>query len=239
VVDDVSQIYRLNLTTMQRTKLSDGKGNDRNPTYAHDGSKIAFYSFRNSLNSVLYVMNADGSAVTPVSDPTLSAVNQSWSPDNTLIAYQGQNGPDVAIYVYQFSTKQTRRVTDTHSVNYAPTWYCNSNTLVFNSDVTGNPNLFLTQALPIDAAAIRVDKQAQNLTSLKNAAAQFAEDSPHEENASNLGPPVANLILPSLGGNNVQCGAVTDLSVAGGSLAFPVINTNSCASATPTSTGTP
>ena len=229
VVDNASQIYNLNLSTMQLTKLSDGKGNDRNPTYSHDGSKIAFYSLRNSLKSVLYIMNADGSDVTAISDPSMSAVNQSWSPDSTLIAYQAQTGADLAVYVYQISTTTTRRVTDISSANYAPTWYCNSNTLVFNSNVTGDPNLFLTQALPIDAAPIRVDAQAQQLTSLKSAAAQFAEDSPHEENASNLGPPVPNLVLPSLGDeSDRKCGDTNTLGVAGGSLGFPVINTTLC-----------
>src|SRR5258708_38564220 len=118
VVDNRSQIYHLNLTSMQLTKLSDGKGNDRNPTYSHDGSKIAFYSLRNSLNSVLYTMNADGSNVTAVSNTEMSAINHAWSPDDTLIAYQAQNGPDLAVYVYQLSTAKTRRVTDTNSVNY-------------------------------------------------------------------------------------------------------------------------
>ncbi len=229
VVDVTSQIYNLNLTTMQLAKLSDGKGSDRNPTYSPDGSKIAFYSFRKGLNSVLYVMNADGSNVTAISDPSMSAINQSWSPDSTLLAYQGQNGADLGVYVYQLSTTKTRRVTDTSSVNYAPTWYCNSATLVFNSNVTGDPNLFLTQVLPIDASPIRVDTQAQQLTSVKNAAAQFAEDSPHEENASNFGPPAPNLVLTSLDGkSDLKCGDITTLSVAGGSLGFPVINTATC-----------
>jgi len=229
IVDFKSQIYHLDLTTSTLIKLSDGQGDDLNPTYSPDGSKIAFYSFRNSLKSSLYIMNADGSNVTDVSDTTMSAINPSWSPDGALIAYQAQTGVDLGVYVYELSTTKTRRVTDINSVNYAPTWYCNSTTLVFTSNVTGNPNLFSTQALPIDAQAIHVDTQGQELTSLKNAAAQFAEDSPQKENASNLGPPAPSLILPSLGGTSkLKCGDVTRIGVVGGSLDFPVIDTKAC-----------
>lgn len=229
VVDFTSQIYHLDLTTMHLTKLSDGQGNDRNPTYSPDGTKIAFNSFRSNLNSVLFIMDADGSNVTAVSDTKVSAVNHSWSPDGTLIAYQAQNNADLAIYVYQLSTKNTRRVTDLNSVNYAPTWYCNSTTLVFTSNVTGNPNLFSTTALPMEAQSISVDKLGRELTSVKNAAAQFAEDSPHEQNASNLGPPAPSLVLPALGGiSRLKCGDITRMSVVGGSLEFPLIDTNAC-----------
>ena len=80
------QSLPFNLKTQQLTKLSDGSGNDRNPTYSSDGRWIAFYSFRDGPNSVLYIMDPDGSNPTAVSNAQISAVNHSWSPDASLIA---------------------------------------------------------------------------------------------------------------------------------------------------------
>jgi Tol biopolymer transport system component len=231
VVNGLSQLFLMNVGNLNVTKLSDGKGNDRNPVYSHDGRYISYYSFRNGPAAALYIMNSDGTNPVAVSDKSLSAINESWSPDSSLIAYQAQNGTDLGVYVYQLATGKTRRVTDTSSVNYAPTWFCRGNTLIFTSDVTGDPNIYSTSALPIDAAPIKVDEKAVQMTSDK-LADQYAAAFPPEEDASTVGPQSASLILPSLGGEpaaQTQCGSVTRADVAGGSTGFPTININTCA----------
>jgi len=226
-----SQIYEANVATHKTTLLSDGQGSDVNPTYSPTGKQIAFISSRNSIETTLYVMNRDGSKAQAISQTGLSALNHSWSPDGTLIAYQAQKGSDLGVYVYQFATGKTRRVTDTQSANYAPTWFCHGNTLVFTSDVNGNPNLFSVAALPIDAASIDVANEATQLTTNK-LADQYAAASPFEEDASSFGPQNA-LELPTLGGeadnnNDKTCGKAVPVDVTGGGVGFPVISTNNC-----------
>ncbi len=177
------QIYELTLATLQQRRLSDGHGDDHDPQYANDGQKIAFRSLRDGKNSVIYWMQADGSGVTRVSDPAGEARNHAWSPDSKLLAYQSDLDGDNDIYVYEVATQLTRLVTDNPIEDYAPTWYCNAPILVFTSDITGDPNLFRTPALPMTAPAILVDKQAAQLT-FDPADDVYPLDSPSEEDAS-------------------------------------------------------
>jgi Tol biopolymer transport system component len=129
------QIYKLDIATGQVTRLSDGRGNDYDPIYSPDGKLIAFRSYRGgSKNAVIYTMHADGSGVKAISNPAGDSRNQDWSYDGALLAYQTKTGNDLAVYVYQVATGKIRRVTDKSSVNYAPTWHCNSPLLVFTSE---------------------------------------------------------------------------------------------------------
>jgi Tol biopolymer transport system component len=142
-------------------------------------------------------MDVDGSNVTQVSDPAGHASNHIWSPDDGLIAYQSDLDGDIDIYVYQFPTGdeeegQTRLVTDNEIDDYAPTWFCESTQIVFSSDVDNtdenpnNPNLFTTNALPIDADPIIVDEEASRLTTEPDVD-YYPQNSPAEENASRQG----------------------------------------------------
>jgi len=225
VDNGLSQVYRFNLATQKSERLSDGQGKDFNPTYSADGKHIAFFSYRNTTNAVLYIMNADGSSATPVSDAAGSVLNPSWSPDSSLIAYQLKRDSDVGIYVFQPASGKTRRVTDGQSLNYAPTWACNGTTLLFTSSAAGGPNLFITEALPIDAAPIAVSQQAHQLTTSQTAS-QYAVAGPLEEDASTFGPQTATVVLPLLGGTS--CGAAVNVPGLGNGPAFPVISTNDC-----------
>jgi len=70
---------------------------DRQPAWSPDGRTIAF--IRQTTDTALYVMNADGSGATRVSAESTSPEMPSWSPDGTSIAYS-EDGPDGAtIYV--------------------------------------------------------------------------------------------------------------------------------------------
>ena len=196
VSQGTSQVFSVDVTTLTTTRLSDGTGADFNPTFSPDGKHLTFRSYRGSNSNVggLYVANADGSSAKLISSTTNTAFNSSWSPDSSLIAYQSNVNNVPSVYVYDPATSKTRQVTDKlmagnkDALNYAPSWYCNSTTLVFTSDVSGKPNLYSTNALPIDAAPIKVETAASKLTNGTGTEQnQYSESSPPEEDASTIG----------------------------------------------------
>lgn len=182
------QVYEIIIATGEEKLLSDGQGEDHDPAYAFDGSKVAFRSFREGHedNSVLYVMNADGSDVHSISDKDGFASNHTWYLDDTIIAYQSDLDGDLDIYVYEFENDENRLVTDNDIEDFAPTWHCNAPIVVFTSDVLGDPNIFNTPALPIEKEPILVDEEANQMT-FDEADDVYPESSPTEENASREG----------------------------------------------------
>lgn len=188
------QLYELNMATSETRLLSDTLGDDHSPQFSNDGQHILFFSLRDGDNSVIYMMNADGTDLTRITDPGGNAVNQAWSPDDSLIAYQSNLDGDEDIYVYDVADQTTRLLTDNTVNDYAPTWYCDAPTVAFTSDVMGDSNIFASGVLPISAPAIRVEDQASRLT-FDAASDQYPVDSPSEENASrqeSLPSPIKN-----------------------------------------------
>ena len=152
------QIYVADVKTNSKTLVSDGTHQDTYPTFSPDGTRILFRA--NAIGGdaqTIYVMNADGSDPEPISNPTGAATNAVWSSDGQLIAYQSNLDGDLDIYIYDTASRQTRKLTDNTANDYAPNWRCGQSTLIFNSDVNGDPNLFQVAALPIDAAPVAVE----------------------------------------------------------------------------------
>jgi dipeptidyl aminopeptidase/acylaminoacyl peptidase len=78
--------------------------NDRSPAWSPDGTRIAF-QYKTSDRSEIYVMNADGSGRTaltqspPLAETPVSSVSPAWSPDGTRIAYLCNEGGAWDIWV--------------------------------------------------------------------------------------------------------------------------------------------
>ncbi len=188
------QIYELDLRTGMVIRLSDSRADDVDPQYNQAGDHIVFRSYRDSApdvaaaerRSVVYTMTAAGLEVRRVSDPAGDATNPVWSPDDRLIAYQSDLDGDLDIYVYAVGSGQTRQVTDNTIPDYAPTWQCGTTQVIFTSEITGNPDLFRVETLPIQAGAVKIEEVAEQLT-LGQDDDIYPMNAPAEENASREG----------------------------------------------------
>ena len=85
-------IYRIRADGTGLTALVDFDPNpdisDFNPVYSPDGRTIAFDSVdRSGLIYAVYVMNADGSNIRPLSPPWLEAWMADWSPDGKKMIF--------------------------------------------------------------------------------------------------------------------------------------------------------
>ena len=180
------QLYELTLQTANLRLLSDGSTQDVDGAYNPANSLIAFRTVGEDGNSVIHVMNADGSNRRAISDSAGDASNAVWSPDGSLIAYQSDLDGDLDIYIYQLSTGLTRQLTDNNVDDFAPTWLCGTTTLIWTSEEGGNPDIFSAPALGINDAPISAIEEAEHLVD-DPADDVYAESAPSEENASQAG----------------------------------------------------
>jgi Tol biopolymer transport system component len=103
--DGNGEIYVMNADGSGQTRLTHSVGWDVEPDWSPDGSKIAFASARDGNGdpalyvAEIYVMNADGSAPTRLTNSTGEDSYPSWSPDGTKIAFWSANGGPYGISV--------------------------------------------------------------------------------------------------------------------------------------------
>lgn len=86
------EIYRADIATGQIAQLTNRRGQDANPVPSPDGKKIAFtgfdYKFQSYTVSHVYVMDADGKNVKPVSAKLdRDARSVRWAPDSRTLYF--------------------------------------------------------------------------------------------------------------------------------------------------------
>jgi len=75
------------------------------PSWSPDGSKITFSSDIDG-NDEIYVMNADGSNQTRITNNDAEDWYPSWSPDGSKIAFTSERDGDFEIYVMNADSPQ-------------------------------------------------------------------------------------------------------------------------------------
>lgn len=126
--------------------LTDNRGGqDVDPTWSPDGSRIAFVSDRDG-NDEIYVMNADGTDQQRLTNNDVDDWWPAWSPDGTRIAFtSGRDGND-EIYVMaapngsEAGGSDQRRLTNTDAKNWCPAWSLDGSQIVFQSVPIGQWN---------------------------------------------------------------------------------------------------
>jgi Tol biopolymer transport system component len=117
-----AEIYTVNADGTGLTQLTSNAVKDYAPAWSPDGSMIAFASNRNDpdpancislsgCNTDIFVMPATGGSPTQVTFDTGEDEYPQFTPDGSLIAYNGDLGGAFAIYTVDLTTLATTKLT--------------------------------------------------------------------------------------------------------------------------------
>jgi hypothetical protein len=120
-------------------RLVSNSTNDGDPSYAPDGTKIAFSRYDGN-DTEIYVMNANGAGVTRLTDNAVIDSDPSFSPDGTKIAFaSNRDANTMDIYVMNADgTGGVTRLTNHTANDYEPAWSPEGSTIAFMSDRSGS-----------------------------------------------------------------------------------------------------
>ncbi|MDE0040801.1 MAG: hypothetical protein OXT74_02090 [Candidatus Poribacteria bacterium] len=111
---------------------------DGNPTWSHDGSKIAFVSNRNGGYIQIWVIDADGKNPIRLTDGVWDQ-HPAWSPDGKRIAYDVLLNPwdagkwNRTIYVTDSDGRNIRQLIKEPAYDTHPSWSPDSKRIIFSS----------------------------------------------------------------------------------------------------------
>ena len=117
--------------------LSNTLAEDFGPTWSRDGIQIAFTTFIPGFQSVLSIMNADGTGRFPLAIFS-GAANPDWSPDGWTLVFEQVN----SIWTYNRLTQTGLRRTN-GTADSRPRYSPNGSKIVFQSNRDGQPEIYV------------------------------------------------------------------------------------------------
>ncbi len=131
-----SEIYTMNSSGSNVTKLTEGIQIVGVPVWSPDGSKIAFENQQGYPDIEIFVANADGSnRINVTNHPALDA-NPSWSHDGSKLVFErwGQDPNDffaVELYTVNADGSDPKKLTDNGQMDYLPSWSPDGSKIAF------------------------------------------------------------------------------------------------------------
>jgi len=114
------------------------------PSAAATG-KIAFTSDRDS-NAEIYVMNADGTDQTNLTNNPAYDFGPAWSPDGSRIAFSSDRDSNAEIYVMNADGTGLTNLTNNPAYDFGPAWSPDGSRIAFSSDRDGNDEVYVMNA---------------------------------------------------------------------------------------------
>jgi Tol biopolymer transport system component len=140
-VESFSDIYVMKADGSGRTNLSNYPASaDFDPVFSPDGTRIAFVSMRDDADPFsffggeIYVMKADGSGQTNITNNAAGDRSPDWSPDGNKIAFMSnRDGGDYEIYVMNADGSNQTRLTFRPGNDQYPDWSPDGKRIVFHN----------------------------------------------------------------------------------------------------------
>jgi Tol biopolymer transport system component len=139
-----ADIYVMNSDGSSQVRLSSLPGDDLDPAWSPDGTKIAFYRSDGDLE--VYVMNANGRAPSRLTDNSVNDLGPEWSPDGTRIVFQTNRDGNYEIYAMNADGSTPINLTRDPAGDAAPAWSPDGQKIAFASSRSGNDEVYVMNA---------------------------------------------------------------------------------------------
>jgi uncharacterized protein (DUF885 family)/Tol biopolymer transport system component/streptogramin lyase len=149
-----SKLYTMNADGSDITCLSRTGQRETRPAWSPDGSRIAYVRRLGHSNHEIYVMNADGSGATRLTDrPDSTESEPVWSPDGSRIAFISNERPNLMTWLGRFQIwlinadgSEPTLLTEIGGANTSPDWSPDGSKITFDSTRDGNQEIYVINA---------------------------------------------------------------------------------------------
>ena len=145
------ELYVINADGSDPIRLTEKPRIERQQAWSPDGRRIAFTYPRYRSGYIddgtgdIYVVNADGSGLTNLTESQGWNSSPSWSPDGSRIAFMSDRDENWEIYVMNADGSDPARLTKNLWGGYSLSWSPNGSRIAFSSDRDGNWEIYVVQ----------------------------------------------------------------------------------------------
>ncbi len=125
-------IWTVNPLDLSTRNLTNGNSQNLNPSWSHDGSKLAFKTYRDG-NWEIYVIDANGTNLINLSNDPSDDEYPKWSPDGSKIAFISNRGGNEDIYVMNSDGTNVVNISNDVGDSIMPVWSPTSESLAYLS----------------------------------------------------------------------------------------------------------
>ena len=116
------------------------------PAWSPNSEKIVFEGHFNAAVTELFVINADGTGLTQITELASISSQPTWSPDGNQIAFAVETDTNSEIYLMNMADAQQVKMTDDPAPDLHPIWSPDSQYIFFESRRTGDWEIYRMQA---------------------------------------------------------------------------------------------
>jgi TolB protein len=122
------------------------------PAWSHDGSALAFTSFRDGGGAHVYAVEVATRQIRPLVMTGDFATGASWSPDGGRLVYSGSTNDNTDVFLARADGGGARRITDSRGIDISASWSPDGKRIAFVSERAGTPQIYVMNA---DGSGVR------------------------------------------------------------------------------------